>query len=190
MSCVFATPDVRFAPNDGIWIHYLIDVSMIAAGDWQSVVRPICAILQIDENGTIAGVAQALRYWQHPYFVERNCSGAGSLYKKWPSGDISLDRFLQLIDECALEDDQRRVDRSAFEVTLAHRRRVFQSRRAELVLGMLDAGKHYRCSHLGCEISENLTVDHIVPLSKGGTDDISNLQFMCGPHNAAKGNRA
>lgn len=38
-----------------------------------------------------------------------------------------------------------------------------------------------------CGTSDNLTVDHIIPKSKGGTDDIENLQAMCRTHNSSKG---
>ena len=45
----------------------------------------------------------------------------------------------------------------------------------------------------GCEIHfpfRNLTVDHIVPQSKGGTDHIDNLQLLCGACNSMKGTRS
>ena len=35
----------------------------------------------------------------------------------------------------------------------------------------------------------NLTVDHIVPKSKSGTDQIENLQLLCGHCNSVKGDR-
>ncbi len=43
----------------------------------------------------------------------------------------------------------------------------------------------------GCLISfpfPNLTTDHIVPESRGGTDHIDNLQLLCGACNSVKGN--
>lgn len=46
---------------------------------------------------------------------------------------------------------------------------------------------NYQC--VVCGTSENLTVDHIVPKSKGGTDDFENLQVMCHKHNTSKGVR-
>lgn len=40
---------------------------------------------------------------------------------------------------------------------------------------------------LVCKTTENLTVDHIVPVSKGGTNIYENLQTLCGEHNLEKG---
>lgn len=40
-----------------------------------------------------------------------------------------------------------------------------------------------------CESSEKLHLDHIHPISKGGKNDISNIQILCGKCNMKKGNR-
>ena len=42
-----------------------------------------------------------------------------------------------------------------------------------------------RC--LACGSTGPLTVDHIVPLEKGGRNDISNIQPLCRPCNSSKG---
>lgn len=43
----------------------------------------------------------------------------------------------------------------------------------------------YRCKH--CDSHMNLSVDHIYPKSKGGTDDLDNLQTLCRSCNSKKG---
>ncbi len=43
-----------------------------------------------------------------------------------------------------------------------------------------------RCLRCG---ASGVTVDHVVPLSRGGRNDPSNLQLLCGPCNSAKGAR-
>ncbi len=48
--------------------------------------------------------------------------------------------------------------------------------------------KHsYRC--LRCNRRRKLTPDHVVPVSKGGTSSIQNIQPLCGPCNSSKGTR-
>lgn len=40
-----------------------------------------------------------------------------------------------------------------------------------------------------CGVRRDLAVDHVIPVSKGGTNDIDNLQTMCRSHNSAKRDR-
>lgn len=41
-----------------------------------------------------------------------------------------------------------------------------------------------------CGVRRNLTIDHIVPVNAGGTDDPDNLQTLCASCNSKKGTRS
>lgn len=43
----------------------------------------------------------------------------------------------------------------------------------------------YRC--VACGSTDELQIDHIHPVKHGGSDDMDNLQTLCGPHNREKG---
>jgi 5-methylcytosine-specific restriction endonuclease McrA len=45
----------------------------------------------------------------------------------------------------------------------------------------------YRCK--SCGATAKLQVDHIIPLAKGGNNDISNLQTLCRACNQSKSDR-
>ena len=45
----------------------------------------------------------------------------------------------------------------------------------------------WSCVTCGSHVA--LTVDHIVPVARGGSDDLDNLQTMCQPCNSRKGDR-
>lgn len=45
----------------------------------------------------------------------------------------------------------------------------------------------WKCLHCGSK--EGLSLDHIYPHSKGGSDDLDNLQTLCRPCNSRKGSR-
>ena len=49
----------------------------------------------------------------------------------------------------------------------------------------IKARDDYKCVY--CGSSKNLTVDHVRPKSKGGTDTADNLVTACRPCNQAKG---
>ena len=47
----------------------------------------------------------------------------------------------------------------------------------------------YKFKCVLCGMNEDLTIDHIIPVSKGGSDEESNLQLMCKSCNSRKGDR-
>ncbi|MFN2427121.1 MAG: HNH endonuclease [Candidatus Binatia bacterium] len=57
------------------------------------------------------------------------------------------------------------------------------------MLALIEAGVPHVCAEPGCGDIEALTVDHVVALSRGGTDDLSNLRFLCRVHNSRKRDR-
>lgn len=53
---------------------------------------------------------------------------------------------------------------------------------------LVDAVKErdgHRC--VACGSADELQIDHIHPVKHGGSDDMENLQTLCGPHNREKG---
>lgn len=40
-----------------------------------------------------------------------------------------------------------------------------------------------------CGTTRDLTIDHVIPKSRGGSNRIDNLQFLCQTHNQEKGDR-
>ena len=74
--------------------------------------------------------------------------------------------------------------------------------RAELTLSQVELRQYRSYKHTlfglqegkcnGCEVLfpfRNMTIDHIIPRSRGGTDDTDNLQLLCAACNSTKGNR-
>ncbi|MGR2681567.1 HNH endonuclease [Chromobacterium haemolyticum] len=102
---------------------------------------------------------------------------------------LSYHEFLALADAATRTEQEAEATRAAKQDATRRRRSVFDSRRDELVLAMIDSGLPYICAHPDCRSTQDLTIDHIKPLSKGGSDDLANLQFLCRPCNSAKGAR-
>jgi hypothetical protein len=76
----------------------------------------------------------------------------------------------------------------------AERRREIDRIRSRLnreaAIAHLTKDDDWNCAYCDCELSYgDIHIDHIVPLSKGGTNDIENLALSCKPCNLRKGAR-
>jgi len=76
------------------------------------------------------------------------------------------------------------VIRLVYYVRIPHRFSLPLSRRTVL------ARDHYTCQYCGAQPGRaNLTVDHVLPRSRGGETTWENVVAACGPCNRRKGNR-
>ena len=119
------------------------------------------------------------------------CVAAEKLGRKWVGIDIS-EKAVELVNMrlrefmgglfhsrlvTARTDIPRRTD---IETPIPYRKQKH----------VLFGRQEGRCG--GCKIAflyPNLTIDHVVPRSKGGTDHLENLQLLCGACNSIKGDR-
>ena len=81
--------------------------------------------------------------------------------------------------------DKRQRAASIRRERLLHARSLGTHTEAEWI-AMLEA-HGYRCVICGCIPTGRPCKDHIIPISRGGSDSISNLQPMCRECNASKG---
>lgn len=54
----------------------------------------------------------------------------------------------------------------------------------------MHAKQRYRCAGCNVSIRKHYEVDHIIALTRGGTNDISNIQLLCMPCNRTKHNKS
>lgn len=83
-------------------------------------------------------------------------------------------------------EKQKQAQKKAKRVHSMRRRTVFAQKRDELMLALIERDG-YSCTE--CGELEGLTIDHIIPLSKGGSDTLENLQLLCQRCNSAKGDK-
>lgn len=81
---------------------------------------------------------------------------------------------------------QQSAEKIAKKAYSQRRRSQFANNYDQLMLSLIHRDG-YKCAV--CGAIEDLSIDHIIPLSKGGSDEIDNLRILCRTHNSAKGDK-
>lgn len=86
----------------------------------------------------------------------------------------------------AIERDRQRKEAAQAE-RLEYSRRDAVRKKARAHMSELIRRDGKQCKR--CGTIERLTIDHIIPLARGGNNDLNNLQLLCVRCNSAKGAR-
>ena len=124
---------------------------------------------------------------------------AERIYNETPKEGVSACEFLKQIfdnkyfhlisqrDLAFINDAITILIQKETKASLIKRRRSdFDRKRDQIMLALIERDG-YQCQVTGS--TEDLTIDHIVPLSKGGSDDIDNLRLVTRSVNSSKGSK-
>ena len=101
-------------------------------------------------------------------------------------------RWRQNNPDKAKESVKRWQKSNPDKVKIIHKRKAFRKRNAEGNFTLKEWNAkleeyNYKCAYCGCELSsDTITVDHRIPLSRGGTNYIGNLVPACKSCNSKK----
>ena len=136
----------------------------------------------VDDATLVSAVRKLAAAAAHPLQQEIDCGGGAS------AAGVEIFHSAEEFFEAAKRWDARAATKGRKNELTKLRRREFEAVRADLELALMERDG-YVCSQPGCKVVECLTIDHIVPISKGGKDHIANLRYLCRSHNSAKGDR-
>lgn len=153
---------ITFAPNIGVMVDK--------------------ATLELSAEEIKESLILAYSHMQNKLLVDACCGGTGPLSDL---GQITFEDYLVRLRETEIQEETKKAKKNYIKI----RRTQYSVLQPQLVLALIERGVPYICVHPGCNQTTNLTIDHIVPLSRGGTDELDNLQFMCKSHNSSKGDK-
>lgn len=151
---------VRFSANEGVWLDNGAE--------------------RLDPLELHRVVGLAFEHVKDAPLVEAGCGGRGPLAQY---SHLTFEEYLAALQQIAVGELTAGAKRKHTLI----RRRAFNTERSRLVLLLIENGTAYQCAERGCGTTRGLTVDHRIPLSRGGSDTLANLQFLCRVHNSTKG---
>lgn len=107
----------------------------------------------------------------------------------WSVTDEDLEHARAILEELGKKKEKakrKQLERIAKIEHVKKRRTEFANGRSDLMLALIERDG-YQCKN--CDSQENLSIDHIIPLSRGGSDELSNLRILCKSCNSSKGDR-
>ena len=125
-----------------------------------------------------AEIAQAVRDLAADYAILKHVFSSGDL------DGMTVDEAKEYVVRSARENRTKVVKT---DIT-RKRRSQFAARRLQLELALIERDG-YVCQEPSCDVQEDLTIDHLVALSRGGSDELPNLRLLCRLHNSMKGDR-
>lgn len=97
----------------------------------------------------------------------------------------ATEKTLARLELARFEHIERGETQSAVKQALTKiRREQFSKKQPRLLLALIERDG-YTCTK--CQSQDDLTIDHIFPISKGGSDDLKNLRLLCRSCNSKKG---
>lgn len=111
-------------------------------------------------------------------------------FRAWERQKDGLDRFWEFANSTlsiVLNADEVRDIWDCVDLTLSARKRRAFTFQDYLLLAVRSEQKCELCGRRPPEVT--LEIDHILPVSKGGTNAGFNLRFLCQYHNRSRGNR-